>query len=65
VAGLDDPGYNPSGGLLSPKEAPMPQVQINSPAPDFALPDYRGKTFRLADLRGRNAALLVFNRGFT
>jgi peroxiredoxin len=42
----------------------MPQVPLNSPAPDFALPDFTGKPFRLSDLRGKSAVVLVFNRGF-
>jgi peroxiredoxin len=41
----------------------MPKIAINTPAPDFELADYNGKTVRFSDLRGRNV-LLVFNRGF-
>jgi peroxiredoxin len=41
----------------------MGRVSINTPAPDFELRDYAGKSFRLSDLRGRQV-LLVFNRGF-
>ena len=41
----------------------MPQVALNTPAPDFELTDYNGKPVRLSDYRGRNV-LLVFNRGF-
>ena len=41
----------------------MSKVEINAPAPDFALDDYNGKPVRLSDFRGRNV-LLVFNRGF-
>jgi peroxiredoxin len=37
---------------------------LNTPAPDFELADYRDKTIRLSDYRGRTNVLLVFNRGF-
>ena len=43
----------------------MPQVQINLPAPDFALPDFEGKTVRLSEFYGQKNVLLAFNRGFT
>jgi peroxiredoxin len=43
----------------------MPQVTINTPAPDFALTDYKGQPFHLSDLRGKADVLLVFNRTFT
>lgn len=43
----------------------MPRVEINTPAPDFSLPDCRGQTVRLSDFRGKAAVVLVFNRGFT
>jgi len=35
------------------------------PAPDFALADFRGGIFHLADLLHKQNVLLVFNRGFT
>ncbi len=41
----------------------MSKVSLNTPAPDFALNDYLGKTVRISDLRGRNV-VLVFNRTF-
>ena len=41
----------------------MSKVALHTPAPDFTLADYTGKTVRLSDFRGRNV-LLVFNRGF-
>lgn len=41
----------------------MPKVSLNTPAPDFELPDYTDQPFRLSAQRGRNV-LLVFNRGF-
>ena len=43
----------------------MPQVALNTPAPDFSLPDFRGEPVRLSDFCGRSHVLLVFNRGFT
>lgn len=41
----------------------MPKVQLNVPAPDWKLTDFRGNLIRLSDFRGKNV-LLVFNRGF-
>jgi peroxiredoxin len=43
----------------------MAHIEIDTPAPDFALADFRGQLFRLSDQRGRHNVLLVFNRGFT
>lgn len=43
----------------------MPKVIINTPAPDFALTDYKGLLFSLSDLHGKADVLLVFNRTFT
>lgn len=42
----------------------MPKVEINTPAPDFALEDFRGQTFTLSAMQGESNVLLVFNRGF-
>ncbi len=42
----------------------MPQVALNTPAPDFTLPDFKGQPVRLSDFRGKSHILLVFNRGF-
>jgi peroxiredoxin len=42
----------------------MARVALDIPAPAFELADFRGGTFRLADLRGVEHVLLVFNRGF-
>jgi peroxiredoxin len=43
----------------------MPRVEVNQRAPDFTLPDYRGRPVSLSDYAGRKSVLLVFNRGFT
>lgn len=42
----------------------MPRVTLNTPAPDFALKDFRGQTVRLSDYLGKANVVLVFNRGF-
>jgi len=41
----------------------MPRITLNTPAPDFELPDHTGTMLRLSDLRGRHV-VLVFNRTF-
>ncbi len=43
----------------------MARVSINTPAPDFTLPDFEGRSFRLSDLWQKYNVLLVFNRTFT
>lgn len=40
------------------------KIELNTPAPDFTLTDYRGQEFTLSDLNGEKNVLLVFNRGF-
>ncbi len=42
----------------------MARVTVHTPAPDFALEDFRGRTVRLSDYRGQKHVVLVFNRGF-
>ncbi len=42
----------------------MPKVELDTPAPDFALDDFRGHRVRLSDFRDEKAVLLVLNRGF-
>jgi peroxiredoxin len=42
----------------------MPQVALNTLAPDFSLHNYHGETVRLSDFHGKANVLLVFNRGF-
>jgi peroxiredoxin (alkyl hydroperoxide reductase subunit C) len=43
----------------------MPQVELNTPAPDFTLKDYKGRPITLSGFEGDQHVLLVFNRGFT
>jgi peroxiredoxin len=40
------------------------EVQIHTPAPEFSLEDYQGRTVRLSDFLGKKCVFLVFNRGF-
>jgi peroxiredoxin len=42
----------------------MPQVELNTPAPDFTLTDLHGNPVSLSDYRNSNNVVLVFNRGF-
>jgi len=41
------------------------KVEINTPAPEFELTDFNGRTVHLSDYRGEKNVVLVFNRGFT
>ncbi|VAW43254.1 hypothetical protein MNBD_CHLOROFLEXI01-3897 [hydrothermal vent metagenome] len=42
----------------------MAQVEINSPAPNFTLPDYHGDEVTLSQFKEKQHVLLMFNRGF-
>lgn len=42
----------------------MSRISIHTPAPDFTLPDFEGRLFRLSNLREKYNVLLVFNRTF-
>lgn len=42
----------------------MPQVEMNTPAPDFTLYDFNGKQFSLSEFKGKKHILMVLNRGF-
>lgn len=42
----------------------MPQVKLDRPAPSFTLDDYHGRAVSLAQFKGHQHVLLVFNRGF-
>jgi peroxiredoxin len=40
-------------------------VEINQPAPDFALETFDGEVVKLSYFQEKKNVLLVFNRGFT
>lgn len=42
----------------------MARVQIDQPAPDFTLADFKGQPVCLSDFRDKQPVVLVFNRGF-
>lgn len=42
----------------------MAKIEINTPAPEFTLPDFNGSSVSLSDFSGRKNVLVVFNRGF-
>ncbi len=42
----------------------MAKVQLNSPAPDFTLADFKGERVQLSNYKEKQHVLLVFNRGF-
>jgi len=42
----------------------MSKIEINTPASDFTLDDFSGRTWSLAGSRASSNILLVFNRGF-
>lgn len=42
----------------------MGRVEIDSVAPAFRVADFKGDPVDLAQFRGRERVLLVFNRGF-
>jgi peroxiredoxin len=43
----------------------MPNIYLNTSAPDFSLHNFQGDIVHLSDFRGKTHILLVFNRGFT
>jgi peroxiredoxin len=42
----------------------MSRAELNKPAPNFTLTDFKGREFNLSDRQGKKNVLLVFNRGF-
>jgi peroxiredoxin len=43
----------------------MSKVALNTPAPDFTLPDFEGRRVNLSEFKGQSNVVLVINRGFT
>jgi thioredoxin-dependent peroxiredoxin len=53
------------GGLLSAKPALAQELKAGDRAPDFKLPGTDGKTYSLAELKGRAVVLAWFPKAFT
>ena len=53
-------------GLLTPRTGMAQQeLKAGDPAPDFKLPGTDGRTYSLADLKGKNVVLAWFPKAFT
>jgi peroxiredoxin len=42
----------------------MSRAELNKPAPNFTLTDFKGREVSLSSFQGKKNVLLVFNRGF-
>jgi len=42
----------------------MNRIELNTPAPNFTLTDFKGNEISLSDFKEKKKVLLVFNRGF-
>lgn len=42
----------------------MATVQLNQPAPDFTVTDYKGNEMTFSQFKGHAHVLIVLNRGF-
>ena len=42
----------------------MARVELNKPAPDFSLHDFKGKNVSLSDFTSQKNVVIVLNRGF-
>jgi peroxiredoxin Q/BCP len=52
-------------GLLTPRAMAQQELKAGDPAPDFKLPGTDGKTYSLAELKGRSVVLAWFPKAFT
>lgn len=54
-----------AGGLLTARPALAQELKAGDQGPDFRLPGTDGKTYSLADLKGKSVVLAWFPKAFT
>jgi len=55
----------PLMGLIGGVAAGAAELKVGDKAPDFSLPGSDGKTYKLADLKGKVVVLAWFPKAFT
>jgi peroxiredoxin Q/BCP len=53
------------GGLLAAAQGDAAELKVGDAAPSFSLPGSDGKTYKLADLKGKVVVIAWFPKAFT
>jgi len=51
--------------MMTAQDQPAPGLNVGDKAPDFSLPGSDGKTYSLANLKGKTVVLSWFPKAFT
>jgi peroxiredoxin Q/BCP len=54
-----------AGTMMTAQDQPAPGLNVGDKAPDFSLPGSDGKTYSLANLKGKTVVLSWFPKAFT